>query len=301
MSMIKIGMDFYVSKYSLRSILAIAYRNDIALYHIKRQDNQIVFYAKVKDRKKINECFPHTRNEYTTGLIGMFLRIISDKSRIISLGIAVILLCFIHHLTYDIEIYGNSNEIDDRIYEISKPYLYRLQEGGQLKKEIKEELGSELSFIEVYTNGNNVEIRYKKKENIELKEKNEGPLVAQKDGLIASFDVSSGFKQYKINDTVKAGDIIVNNEMIDSNNLVKNIEVEGKVYAYTWTRINVEMKEIKGNDAYSFYLLLLEARNMIELETKEEYIVEENVLQYYTSDGKMYLEVLFSVYEDITS
>lgn len=298
--MIKVGLDYYVTKSSLDYLLTIAYKYDIAIYHVRNKKNCICFYGKIKDRKKIKANIDGVQYKYTTGLFGIIHRIIFDYSRLLPVLLAILFIYVLNNLTYNIQIYGDSDILDEEIMSISDKYKYTFVDESKLKQEIKDLYNEQVSFLEVYKTGNNIEIKYKVKDEINETQHNDSALIAKKDGLIANFEVSSGYKEKQINEIVKKGEIIVNNEMLDSNNQIKSISVSGKVYAYTWNKVVVEIDELEGNEVYAFCLLLFEARNQIHLE-EDEYIVKENILQFYTSNGKMCIEVLFTVYEDITS
>ena len=103
-----------------------------------------------------------------------------------------------------------------------------------------------------------------------------------------------------IKDLVKKGDIIVNNKMLNSNNQEVDVDVKGKVFAYTWRKIMVEIDENKYPDAINYFHLLLEARSTIQLQD-EERIEKENVLLFDKNKGKIKIIILYTLLEDITS
>ncbi|MEG2685427.1 MAG: sporulation protein, partial [Erysipelotrichaceae bacterium] len=90
------------------------------------------------------------------------------------------------------------------------------------------------------------------------------------------------------------------NTIIDSMNKSESINVKGKVYAYTWYTINVEIDEKNSIDAFDYFKLLFEARRTIAKEIGEgEKIIKENVLQFEPKVGKMNMQVHYTLLEVI--
>ena len=90
--------------------------------------------------------------------------------------------------------------------------------------------------------------------------------------------------------------------MYDSYQKEVNVDVEGSVFAYTWQKVIVEIKDNKLPDAINYFSLLLEARSQINIQLNaKEKVVKENILHFDKNEGKIKLIILYTLLEDITS
>ena len=129
-------------------------------------------------------------------------------------------------------------------------------------------------------------------------------MYAYKEGVVALFDVKSGYKLVTLNQHIKIGDELITSQIIDSTGESKQTYVLGKVYAYTYNEV---IKSINWPYTYeltkpwAFYNLLLECREDISNELSyDEKIIDENILQFYYEEGTINMKILYTLYEDIT-
>ena len=102
---------------------------------------------------------------------------------------------------------------------------------------LEEELASSLAWTEADRVGSHLTIRFTSRRSQETETIGDADLIAQRDGVIAGFDLSYGNKCVNINDVVKKGDVLVSSSMLDSLNREKHLLVKGRVFAYTWETV----------------------------------------------------------------
>ena len=119
--------------------------------------------------------------------------------------------------------------------------------------------------------------------------------------MIKSFDLLSGEKVVDINDYVKKDDLLVKDILTTDYNEEVYIGTYGSVYAYTWYYVTLESK-VSSNISHAdlFANSMLMAKNQISKDFNDnEYIYEENVLQFNVKDNNMFLKIHFTCVEDI--
>lgn len=296
-----IGFDLYKTSLDIYRLLEFCKENNVVIYYLSVKKESITFYIRIKDRKKLNKI-EDIHYLYTSGILGMLIRNMRKKSRLISYAITIVLWLTLSNMCFQIEIRGESDQLDKKIDSISKSYLYQSIKTYDMKEDIYKKVKNDISWMEVYRKGSILHIRYAKKEKDKLNHKKNQQLIAKKDGVIAYFKCDEGNKLKKVNEIVKKGDILVDNTILDSNGKPKNTKVNGKVFAFTWEKIRIEIKNNSLPDAINYYQMLLQARDEINVELKKgERIEKENVLQFSKNKGKIRLVILYTLLEDITS
>lgn len=294
------GLDHYYVLLNEIAFLKKFKTLDIYCYNVKSDTQKTYFCCRVKDRKKVNKYVEEATYLYTSGILGMLLRNITNMYRLMSYTVCIFMWMFLSNTVFKIDVIGEVDAMDKKMYSILDSFLYKQKQIDKMKDNIQNTFENELAWFEVYEKGNVVEVNYTLKNKINPTLHKQELLIAKQDGLIAYFKDVSGYKNKNINDLVKKGDIIVSNKLLNPNNQEVNIDVKGKVFAYTWKRIEVEIDNNKYPDAINYFNLLLEARSSIELE-KEEFIEKENVLLFDKNKGKIRIIILYTLLEDITS
>lgn len=297
----KIGFDLYDTTLHLHALLKTAKENDFVLYMVSTKENHIFFYSSIRDRNKIQKI-EKISYQYTSGLMGMILRNGLKKSRIVSYVIVIITWFLLSTTCFEFKIMGESDSLDFKIQQILEEELYKKIDVSKTKNKIYKEIKNDISWMEVYQKGSILHIQYAKRDKDKYKKKYNQPLIAKKDGVIAYFECDEGFKIKKVNEVVKKGDIIVDNVIIDSSGKSKKINVNGKVFAYTWEKVVMSIEDNKIPSAINYFQMILQARSDItSTMSKEEKIHKENVLQFTKNKGKIRLVILYTLLEDITS
>lgn len=179
--------------------------------------------------------------------------------------------------------------------------LYQLKDIQEMKSSLLENFKEDVSWLEVYEKGSIIKVRYAAKEKIKKEKMNDKALIAKKDGMIVYFDCKQGNKVKKVHDVVHRGEVLVDNHMLDSQGKEVTVNVNGKVYAHTWKKVQVEVKNHLP-EAVNYFNMLLTARDQISIDKEwGEQIVSENILQFDPKQDTMKLEILYTLLEDITS
>lgn len=283
---------------------------DIKIYQLKKtEDYTYTFYASIYTLKRLQSIFTNIEIIKQTGYLSIVLSLFKYKTTLIAFIISLFFYISLNNKIWIINIKGDTDSLipfineqllNNNIYvgasKIDKDYLSAIQ------NKILYENYNKIEYLSISKNGCAIDVRFKKKRIENDKTKFEGALYATKDGMIKSFDLLSGEKVVQINDYVKKGDLLVKDIITTDYNEEIYIGTYGSVYAYTWYYITIEEYiNINESDATIFANALLDAKRKISLNfTTNEYIYEENVLQFNIENNKMYMKIHFTCVEDIT-
>lgn len=298
----RLGFDHYLFSQSELLLLRSCRKEKIACFDVRKDNDGTIAAFYIYERKHIKKIFPNATFLYTSGVLGMLMRNIEKKERIISYLCVILLWILLSMCVFRIDVYGESDSFDYLIQNALKDDQYHISNATEIKKKLLRLFKKDISWIEVYEKGNVIKIRYTLKKNIATKPIVNAPLIAKKDGMIAYFQCANGFKLKKVNDLVKKGDVLVDSSMQDSFGHLKSVKVEGCVFAYTWEKVVIEIKNNHLPDAINYWQMILMARDELLLEyEKGEKIVKENVLHFTKKQDKISLTVIYTLLEDITT
>lgn len=301
------GLDVWKYEGSVRNLLRMCSKQNIGVYEVTQYQQYVIFYASFFQKKEIVRTLQDVAYIKTTGCLGLLIKMLSTPRHLISIIISIILWYGLSHIIFSIEFIGEKtnqkNLLQTALFEMQIETPFFEKDIGELKTELKKRTESSIAWLEFVKEGSRYKIYYTPKEFVDIKELSRDELIAQKDGVIASFDVQHGNKNCKLNDFVHQGDVLVRNILTDSMNIDEEIYVKGKVFAYTWQDITVSMEDSDFPEAFEFYQLLLEARSEVskELTKRDEKIYKENILHFTTDMGTISMTIHYTLYEDITS
>lgn len=304
--MSKFGLDHWSLDFNLNVFLHAVKTHNWTVYEIRQHKDTITFYASVLDRNALIKAYPHIIHLKTTGVLGMLFRTMKHPDRLLAAVCAIVLWTLLSSTVFNIEILGegtlNRTLIADTLVQLNALPPFHLKDKNELKLELNETLKREFTWIEIEQSGSKLKVRFLPKKTVEKEELTRNELYAQKDGVIASFDLQHGEKCVKVNEIVKKGDLLVTNILMDSMNQPEEVFVKGKVYAYTWHDFSVEMENNLLPEGIQFYQLLFQARRAVSEELDEnEKIISENILQFIANDDKIKMDLHYTLLEDISS
>ena len=281
-------------------------QNNLELYDISLHQSYIQFYASVIQRQRIYRCFQSCELITTTGMLGYLLRSLRKPRRILSLILSCMLWYGLSHVVFDVEIKGESDSHRQLIEKTMKDLGYRTpfyqQDVQNVKARIKKKLENEIAWLEIQKQGSRYVITYTPKEFASLSTLGHDELIAQEDGVIARFDIQHGNKEHKVSDYVHKGDVLVSNILEDSKGKKEEVYVKGRVFAYVWNDVTVQMDANKLPKSFNFFQLLLQARSEVsEGFKKDDKIYKENILQFSNDMGKIKMVVHYTLMKDITT
>ena len=233
------------------------------------------------------------------GVVKLKNNIFDNKYVIIFILIALIFLYVITNMIFNIDIITNDSKMEKTLlseleelgvkkYNFKKNYD-KLQE---IKKIILSNHKDELEWLEIESIGTKYIVRYEPRiKNIEKKEKKLSNIIAKKDAVIKSLNVSSGQIVKGINSYVKKGEVIVSGYIDLNGNIKDTVSSNGTIYGEVWYKVTVsypyKYKEVKytGNKNKVLAIKLLDKN--IELfnfnhyktkEIKDRTILKNNIL-----------------------
>lgn len=301
-----IGMDVWELSYSYDRFLRIVKQKNWSVYELVEHDDCIRFYAPVACHRDILRTFEHIHYIKTNGMLGFFFRQLKRPYRVLCLLLSCFLWYFLSHTIFAITIQGDKEEtktlLQTTLQKMGYTTPFYEDDLLSMKEEVKKRLENHIAWIEFSKEGSMYHIQFTTKEFATLETLGHEELIAQKDGVIAGFELQHGSKMVAINDFVHAGDVLVSNVLVDSFQKNKEVYVKGKVYAYTWKDVHVEMPSNDLPEAIHFYQLLFEARREASKGlTKDERIEKENILQFQNNTGTISMDIHYTLYEDITT
>lgn len=298
------GLDFYYLNADLNDFIETATSHMWQVYEIKRQQ-EISFYASLKNRHDIIRTYPDIRLCYTSGVFGMLIRSIWRIERITGLLLFCIIWYLLSNTIFEIEILGEGEQnrqiLSDTLKNNQFTVPLYLPDKMIVEKSLQDDLQYKFSWIELNREGSYLKIRFLPEKQMIKDEITDKQLYASKDGIIAYFEIEHGEKAVQIHDVVKKGDLLVKNQLNDSFNQPHPLLVKGKVYAYTWHDFEVIMKQNQLPKAVVFYQLLFKARNQISKEISDgEKIVSENILHFTSNKDTINMKLHYTLLEDIS-
>lgn len=301
-----IGLDQWKLYGSLLHVLQIASRFHIAMYDAQEYKGYVIVYVPVYERHIIFAHFENCEHLCTTGMLGYLFRSLKKPARVAGIICAVILWYGLSHMVYAIDIKGEDDEsralIQKTLKDMQIVVPFYEKDTAQLKTDLKKKLENKIAWLEIEKKGSRYQISYTPKEFAIIEQLKHEELIARCDGVIQRFDVLHGNKLHKVNEFVHKGDVLVSNVIDTSSNSKEELFVKGRVFAYTWKDVHVQMKDDKMPKAFQYYMLLFQARDKIsEQMKKDDSLYKENILQFSKEAGKINLVVHYTLIQDITT
>lgn len=215
-----------------------------------------------------------------------------NKYLIVSLIIGYILLLFLTHTIFKIEIVHNNKEIRELLkseleeYGIKEKHFKKsYKEIQQIKKKILDKYKNKIEWLEIEEKGTKYIVRVE--ERIITKQKKEIPnqnIVAKKSAILRKIDASSGEIVKDINDYVKKGDVVITGDIKLNEETKSIVGASGKIYGEVWYKTTVEYplhyKEIipKKNKKTVYALKILGQDFSIEWKRYKTKLIKEKTI-----------------------
>lgn len=301
-----LGVDCWRLACGSDTLFARAQRYGLELYEVRLQETQVTVCTPLVQRRLFLQAFPKAQLQHTSGFTGFALRNLRRPSRLFSLLVVLLVWWSLSQFVFIVEIRGDVSTNEKLIFETlteqygSLPiYGFSQEEAQEL---LSEKLFDALTWTEVERTGSAVSVRFASRGEYSSETLHDEDLIAQRDGVIAGFDLTHGNKCVNLNDVVKKGDVLVSSQMMDSMNKEKHLLVEGRVFAYTWETIEVSCKKDGLFMPFQFFRLLLSAREQVSADfLKDDRIERENILQFEENAGTIKMTIHYTVYRDISS
>ncbi len=301
---------YLITVFDITNALSILKKENIIIYNLKKVDEYTyVFETDIGQKKKIYKLFKKVKIVKRTGIYRIIYNLLKRKTTIIALIIALSLFFISSNRIYEITINGTSESISSMLkVELEamglKKYAPKptFNELLTYEKKLKSTFYDYIEFLELRLEGINLNCSYTKRRNeIDLPIKS-GSKYASKNGIISHFIVSSGEIKVKENQYVEKGDLLISDTIITPTGEEITVGVEGQVYAYTWTIVEVEDSLNKNEEEVELLNRLIDRASTLVASqfNKEEKILEEKVLSYKIIDNIGYLKLHLTCLEDIS-
>ncbi len=237
---------------NIKRFLKKIYSNNIYIEDIDMYDDYVYLtltkenYLKLKDIKTVL---------YDVKLIRIFgiIKLIDDIKKhavfLITVAVCFIYFLFLSNIIFEVEVIHSKKEIRDLIYselgkyDIKKYHLVKsYMEKEKIVSDILKSNKNKLEWIEIERIGVKYQIRVEERiiNNIN-DDVTPSHIVAKKTGIIKKIHATNGEVRKKVDDYVKAGDIIISG-LITKNDEVKNkVKAKGTVYAEVWYQAKIDM------------------------------------------------------------
>lgn len=248
--------DKLILKISGKNIYNFIYRLNklnidlLKIDYINLKEVKIEIYKKDYDKVLENKTIYEVEIEDYDGAIRLRKILTGYKFVLIFIFLSLFIIYFLSNLIFKIEIVTNDKNLKEKLREelSSKGVsLYHLKKDYQtlqiIKSEILEKYKNEIDWIEIEVLGSKYIVRFEPRITTNInKDTKYQSIVAKKNALIYSMDVSSGQIIKNRYDYVKKGDTIVSGYIYLNEEIKNTVKATGKVYGEVWYRVTVKEK-----------------------------------------------------------
>ncbi len=230
-----------VAKEDLLSLLNLMLELGISYKNITECSVDVVYPSALKLKRECKERGMEVSLELFQGLPYLCAKILKRPGIIAGAIFAVIIISLGNSVLWDIHVEGNSVLSEDEVKEIL--YDNGVRPGvfldnldiGTIQSDIERE-NEEIAWISINVIGTVAYVEMIEAENPPVKAAPEGDgmnLVAERDGIIAGFELTAGDPIVEYGRTVRKGELLVSG-LIDSERFgYRAVEARGKVFART--------------------------------------------------------------------
>lgn len=263
------------------------------------------FYATRSSRTILLKQFPELSYQKSTGLLGFLMAFFRRKYRLVGLFTSLLFFIFLQQYGWGIDIQGSRPEITEQLiaalprYGLAKAEpIKNSEELLEIEEQITNDFKDQIDWLNLYLDGHIYTLTYTPKIVSDVNEHDDCLWLASDDAIIQKIAVSKGKVLVKINQYVKKGEILISNEITDTAGQTKIVETEGKIYGAVLK--TYEATVVSEDLADNFSQLYFKIMQEVEKEIGEDgHIMQENVLHYWIKEGKISLQIQFTLYKNI--
>lgn len=255
--------------------------------------------------KEFKKLFPDAKLVKKKGIYFLIKEKLLKKLTIISLLIGLIFYLFLLSLIYRVDIKGNNQRINENILIVlneNKIYKYQKIPSLNTLEKVKEEIilqNEEIENLDYKVKGTIIIFTYYLKEK-EIKHYQQfGKYYAKKDGMIKYADIECGNYLFSSNQYVKQGELLIDDYLYVNDKSIY-LGGYGKVYAYTWSMINLKIKTNSYSEVDAYTYLVDKARySLCKKFTDDEKIEEEYILAFSYQKDYSSIKIHYTLLENI--
>lgn len=272
----------------------------------KTADFTYEFKVAPRFKKQIVEIFSEAVLIERHGPSALSYNLLRKKTTLISLVFALVFFIFASTRIYTVNYSGGSAEIEAGLAARLEEFNIRrfsplpsLEKIATVQKTMEKEFAADVEFLEVKKIGLTIDVKYeKRREPIVLPELSH-TLVAAKDGVVQSLLVEHGQKSVAVNDYVKKGQVLVSATITLGDNKTAEIFAKGKVMAFTWNVVEVELENY-GRDEAEMMAALLQEADRSSLKTAVEGSIDtRNMLEFDYGPSRSRARIHYQLIENI--
>lgn len=291
-----IGCDIWRIHIPPQTFFTICKQHKIEIYKIQYKED-IVFHASILLRFRILKVFDSIQYVKSYGILSLISHIFTIP-RIFMITVCTMTIILLSNHIFKIEYHGSmqGKELIEQVLQKDYGHLpyYHID---SLK--IEEQLKSHFAWIDFQKKGSVLEISYIEQQNKNKNQQLGNKIIAKKDGIISHYEIYSGVKQVEINQSVKKGDVLVDQYVLDTKQKKHKTKVEGKVFAKTWEEIIVRRKGTNKNPFLLFQMILYARNQLYDDFSKDDSILKENILHFRNNKGTIELYVHYELLQNI--
>lgn len=207
----------------------------------------------------------------TSGPIKIKKRIKKSRFLFLALLVGFVLLYFLSHVIFSIEIVHTNKELRTLLLkELEKHGIHEksmkknFAQLEKIKNQIINDNRDKIEWLEIEAIGTKYVIRAEMRKIEEIKKDAENRnVVASKSAIIRRVEASKGEIIRNVNDYVKAGDVVISGNLKLNEEIKKQVAAEGIIYGEVWYKVTVSYpfayQEVvqtgKKQIAYTFHFL----------------------------------------------
>ncbi len=224
-------------------------RNELEIRVYKEDVEKIYKIRTIYEIDEVDSC----------GFIKIKQVINKNKILIFFIVIGMVIIFFLSNVIFEVEVVHNKKEIRELLlselknYDIAKNNLVKsFSEVEKIKEEILEKYKDKLEWIEIERVGTKYIVRVEEREIPNSKQNLENRnIVAKKSAIIKDIIAEGGVVEKKINDYVKAGDIVISGNIYLNEALKGTLAAKGKIYGEVWYKSKVEVPFVYNESNYT--------------------------------------------------
>ena len=293
--------------YSESKLFEVLKNENIVIYNFKKKNEfDYTFYISKRHFNLLEKCFKGVTIIKTYGLEKALKLVKNNIFVVFSLVLSLLFYVYANTRIYDVKINGTNQKINEvisnRLNELGIKKHNPLPNNSSLKEIesiLKMDLINEVNLLSINSVGTHIFVNYERKGGQILLEDKKGKMYAKKSAIIKAFEIESGKIVKEINDYVVEGELIVDDTLFYKDKKIV-IGTLGKVFGYTFNKINISCNSIGLEESEIYQTLLLKARQEIlkKLE-KSDYIEKEIILSYVNQNGIANMELHYTLVENI--
>lgn len=271
----------------------------LKIEYVNLKEVKIEIYKKDYDKIIENKTIYEVEIESYDGAIKIKKILSGYKFILIFIILSLFVIYFLSNLIFKIDIVTNDKEMKEKLQLELKSRgvsLYHLKKDYQtlqtIKNEILEKYKDEIDWIEIEVEGSKYVVRFEPRIKTDFNKDNKyQSIIANKNALIYSIDVSSGQIMKNRFDYVKKGDVLVSGYIYLNEKIKNTVKATGKVYGEVWYKVTVRenlkqvIKNKTGNSKHTFNFNFLNNdfqpfnfKKYKDYEKEDKFILKNNLL-----------------------